>query len=140
MTVADDLLKNDGKKFIEMMEQLAERRMQREEESRMVASGMGHPAVRQPQEEEEEEDEGFDDDEDDEDYNSEDEDEFEDEEMVKHIHGQCHSLTNIFRRPCQRNSVWRKDAGCSKFLPPGCSSNAFSMPTVKKWPRSDKES
>jgi hypothetical protein len=31
--VADDLLKNDGKKFIEMMEQLAERRMAREEEA-----------------------------------------------------------------------------------------------------------
>ncbi|KTW28860.1 hypothetical protein T552_01489 [Pneumocystis carinii B80] len=34
-TVADDLLKNDGKKFIEMMEQLAERRIQREEEAVM---------------------------------------------------------------------------------------------------------
>ena len=33
MTVADDLLKNDGKKFLEMMERLAERRMQREEEA-----------------------------------------------------------------------------------------------------------
>lgn len=39
LTVADDLLKNDGKKFIEMMEQLAERRMQREEEATAVASG-----------------------------------------------------------------------------------------------------
>ncbi|KAG4301039.1 hypothetical protein PCK1_002738 [Pneumocystis canis] len=35
LTVADDLLKNDGKKFIEMMEQLAERRIQREEEAVM---------------------------------------------------------------------------------------------------------
>jgi len=33
LTVADDLLKNDGKKFIEMMEHLAERRMAREEEA-----------------------------------------------------------------------------------------------------------
>ncbi|KAG9240772.1 salt tolerance down-regulator-domain-containing protein [Calycina marina] len=33
LTVADDLLKNDGKKFIEMMEQLAERRMAREEDA-----------------------------------------------------------------------------------------------------------
>lgn len=33
MTVADDLLKNDGQKFLEMMEQLAERRMAREEEA-----------------------------------------------------------------------------------------------------------
>jgi len=33
LTVADDLLKNDGQKFLEMMEQLAERRMQREEDA-----------------------------------------------------------------------------------------------------------
>ena len=33
LTVADDLLKNDGKHFIDMMEQLAERRMQREEDT-----------------------------------------------------------------------------------------------------------
>lgn len=31
MTVADDLLKNDGKKFLDMMERLAERRMQKED-------------------------------------------------------------------------------------------------------------
>ena len=31
--MADDLLKNDGQKFLEMMEQLAERRMQREDEA-----------------------------------------------------------------------------------------------------------
>ena len=36
MTVADDLLKNDGKKFLEMMERLAERRMQREEEEASI--------------------------------------------------------------------------------------------------------
>ncbi|PSN66851.1 hypothetical protein BS50DRAFT_493341 [Corynespora cassiicola Philippines] len=41
LTVADDLLKNDGKKFIEMMEQLAERRMQREEEAQYSA----HPSM-----------------------------------------------------------------------------------------------
>lgn len=29
--MADDLLKNEGKKFLEMMEKLAERRMRREE-------------------------------------------------------------------------------------------------------------
>ncbi|ORY92293.1 salt tolerance down-regulator-domain-containing protein [Syncephalastrum racemosum] len=32
LTVADDLLKNDGKKFLDMMERLAERRIQKEEE------------------------------------------------------------------------------------------------------------
>lgn len=43
LTVADDLLKNDGKKFIEMMEQLAERRMQREEEATYASQGRIHP-------------------------------------------------------------------------------------------------
>ena len=33
LTVADDLLKNDGQKFLEMMEQLADRRIQREREA-----------------------------------------------------------------------------------------------------------
>ncbi|KAL0081090.1 salt tolerance down-regulator-domain-containing protein [Phycomyces blakesleeanus] len=33
LTVADDLLKNDGKKFLDMMERLAERRMQQEEKA-----------------------------------------------------------------------------------------------------------
>ena len=44
LTVADDLLKNDGKKFIEMMEQLAERRMAREEDAKeqMYSNGYGH--------------------------------------------------------------------------------------------------
>jgi hypothetical protein len=39
LTVADDLLKNDGKKFLEMMERLAERRMQREEEESAMDRG-----------------------------------------------------------------------------------------------------
>lgn len=42
LTVADDLLKNDGKKFIEMMEQLAERRMQREQEAEFASSQPSH--------------------------------------------------------------------------------------------------
>ncbi|KAI1153955.1 hypothetical protein F4825DRAFT_413439 [Nemania diffusa] len=42
LTVADDLLKNDGKKFIEMMEQLAERRMAREEDTAHYSSGYSH--------------------------------------------------------------------------------------------------
>ncbi|KAK8214235.1 salt tolerance down-regulator-domain-containing protein [Phyllosticta capitalensis] len=49
LTVADDLLKNDGKKFIEMMEQLAARRMQREDQvvehagSYAYTNAMQHP-------------------------------------------------------------------------------------------------
>ncbi|KAI1172781.1 hypothetical protein F4777DRAFT_560474 [Nemania sp. FL0916] len=42
LTVADDLLKNDGKKFIEMMEQLAERRMAREDDASHYSAGYTH--------------------------------------------------------------------------------------------------
>lgn len=33
MTVADDLLRNDGQKFLEMMESLADKRIQRERDA-----------------------------------------------------------------------------------------------------------
>jgi hypothetical protein len=82
LTVADDLLKNDGRKFIEMMEQLAERRMQREEETQYAASALAHQSMHAghnhgPQLEDDE----FDDEDEDEEYVSEDE-EYEDEDMV----------------------------------------------------------
>ncbi|KAI9675817.1 MAG: Stress response protein nst1 [Trizodia sp. TS-e1964] len=88
LTVADDLLKNDGKKFIEMMEQLAERRMQREEEAQYASSGTPHAATggsgqhnhsvhnHAPPPDEEE----YDDEEDD-DYDSQEEEDYEDDEM-----------------------------------------------------------
>ena len=43
LTVADDLLKNDGKRFIDMMEQLAERRMAREEDAQQEISRLPNP-------------------------------------------------------------------------------------------------
>lgn len=54
--MADDLLKNDGKKFLDMMERLAERRMQKEDISLDQNSNYF-------QEEEDDED-GYEDDED----------------------------------------------------------------------------
>ncbi|EPX70764.1 uncharacterized protein SOCG_04193 [Schizosaccharomyces octosporus yFS286] len=65
LTVADDLLKNDGKKFIEMMEQLAERRMQREDNSTFHEPELYDNAIEYDENEEEE----------DEDIEEEDEDE-----------------------------------------------------------------
>lgn len=59
LTVADDLLKNDGQKFLEMMEQLAERRMLREDEA---AADIEEDSE---EEEEDEEDEDLEDDEED---------------------------------------------------------------------------
>ncbi|KAK4151784.1 salt tolerance down-regulator-domain-containing protein [Chaetomidium leptoderma] len=82
LTVADDLLKNDGKKFIEMMEQLAERRMAREEDARGQfdrgydhANGdrYGHSHPPPPPEEEEFEDE-------EEEYEEDDEEEYDSQE------------------------------------------------------------
>ena len=79
LTVADDLLKNDGKKFIEMMEQLAERRMQREEDQQSAAPGIpmqhSHSSNIEPEMYDDEDDE-------EEDYDSGEEDEFEEDEMV----------------------------------------------------------
>ncbi|KAI5462849.1 salt tolerance down-regulator-domain-containing protein [Mariannaea sp. PMI_226] len=84
LTVADDLLKNDGKRFIEMMEQLAERRMAREEDAREHFSrGHGHPNgsystphSHPPPDEDEYDDE----EEEEEDYEDSQDEEYEDEE------------------------------------------------------------
>lgn len=54
LTVADDLLKNDGQKFLEMMEQLAERRALREEE---VQAELDNASEEEDLEEEEEDEE-----------------------------------------------------------------------------------
>ena len=92
LTVADDLLKNDGKKFIEMMEQLAERRMAREEEAQYASTlrqpnlpGHTHgPSVEEDEYDEEEDD----------DYDSQEEDEYDEEEMVCLACLHSHHLAN----------------------------------------------
>jgi len=84
LTVADDLLKNDGQKFLEMMEQLAERRMQREEEAAGDVEDDSDEddddRSRRRGDDDEEDDE--DDEEDDEDEDEDDEDEDDEEEEV----------------------------------------------------------
>ncbi|KAJ4403502.1 Stress response protein nst1 [Neurospora sp. IMI 360204] len=86
LTVADDLLKNDGKKFIEMMEQLAERRMAREEDAREQfnspfphsTNGDRNAHYHPPADDEVDDDdydEDYDDDDDEEEYDSGDEEE-----------------------------------------------------------------
>ncbi|KAI8089233.1 salt tolerance down-regulator-domain-containing protein [Halteromyces radiatus] len=69
LTVADDLLKNDGRKFLDMMERLAERRIQRDEGISIEG--------------EDEEDDV--DDEDDEEYYDEEEDDDNDDDHGDHI-------------------------------------------------------
>ncbi|SGY19944.1 BQ5605_C017g08397 [Microbotryum silenes-dioicae] len=68
LTVADDLLKNDGHKFLEMMEQLADKRIQRERDATMLIDDEDDD----PSDEEEDDDD--DDEEDDEDDEGDDED------------------------------------------------------------------
>lgn len=87
LTVADDLIRNDGKKFIEMMEQLAERRMQREEDAQYAAQGLpmqhSHASNLEPDlYDDEEEDE-------EEDYDSAEEDEYEEEDVVCDLEISC---------------------------------------------------
>ncbi|KAK4205154.1 salt tolerance down-regulator-domain-containing protein [Triangularia verruculosa] len=86
LTVADDLLKNDGRKFIEMMEQLAERRMASQEKAIHQNEpdfehtngdryGHNHPPPPDPDEEDEDyEDEDYEEDEEEE-YDSQEEEE-----------------------------------------------------------------
>jgi hypothetical protein len=83
LTVADDLLKNDGKHFIDMMESLAEKRMQREEAIHFPSAALAHQDSHQGHNHPPlDEDNDFDDEEDDEDYDSQDEDDLEADEMV----------------------------------------------------------
>ncbi|KAM0464988.1 hypothetical protein ACHAPV_001980 [Trichoderma viride] len=85
LTVADDLLKNDGRRFIEMMEQLAERRMAREEDARDFARGYGHPngSYSTPHNHPPPEDDDYEDEEEEEeeDYDDSQDEEYEDEEV-----------------------------------------------------------
>ncbi|CED85607.1 Stress response protein NST1 [Phaffia rhodozyma] len=72
LTVADDLLKNDGQKFLEMMEQLAERRLQREEEAALSVEE-DDSDLDEDDEDEDEDEEGDDDEDEDEDEEDDDE-------------------------------------------------------------------
>ena len=82
LTVADDLLKNDGKHFIDMMEQLAERRMQREEDAQYAATSPAHQSIHAGHNHAPPLDEEDYDDEEEDDYDSQDDEEYEEDEMV----------------------------------------------------------
>ncbi|ODH53438.1 hypothetical protein GX48_00268 [Paracoccidioides brasiliensis] len=81
LTVADDLLKNDGKHFIDMMEQLAERRMQREEDTQYAAASAAHQSLHAGHNHAPPLDEEDYDDEEEDDYDSQDDEEYEEDEM-----------------------------------------------------------
>ena len=91
LTVADDLLKNDGQKFLEMMESLADRRIQREYDIASSAAAYANGSGSDDDEDDDFDDEADDDlddedgddvdDEDDEDAYDDDEDITEEERM-----------------------------------------------------------
>ena len=83
-----------------MMEQLAERRMAREEEVHYPSSTLAHQDNYQGHNHapSDEEDDGYDD-EDDEDYDSQEEDEFEGDEMVSQTNTVRKCQANLFRTP-----------------------------------------
>jgi hypothetical protein len=82
LTVADDLLKNDGKHFIDMMEQLAERRMQREEDAQYGIAA-AHQSFHDGHNHGPLDEDDYDDEEEDEEYDSQEEEEdYEEDEMV----------------------------------------------------------
>lgn len=83
LTVADDLLKNDGKHFIDMMESLAEKRMQREQAVSDPHATMAYQDLRQGHNHPPlDEDDDYDEEDDDEDFDSQDEDDLEPDDMV----------------------------------------------------------
>lgn len=120
--MADELLKNDGTKFLEMMEQLAERRMYREE---MAANAM-------MEEDSEDEDDGSEDDEDSEDEDDEDEDDEEVSPRTLSL-GEADSHSSSLK-----NTRWKKDVECSQSSPQGCSSNGYWSPIEKKLHKIDR--
>ncbi|KAA8646154.1 putative stress response protein Nst1 [Aspergillus tanneri] len=79
LTVADDLLKNDGKHFIDMMEQLAERRMQREEDTQFGITA-GHQSLHDGHNHGPYDEEDYDDEEE-EDYDSQEDEDYEEDDM-----------------------------------------------------------
>ena len=84
--MADDLLKNDGKHFIDMMESLAEKRMQREQAMSAPPAALTYQDAQQghnhpPLDEEDE----FDDEGDEDDYESQDDDDLDQEDMVRNF-------------------------------------------------------
>ncbi len=127
MTVADDLLKNDGQKFLEMMEQLAERRMQREEEAAADVEDDSED------EEEDEEEEAEEEEEDEEDEEDEDDEE---EEEVCDIHSFFEfrsRLTFAHEIRSQRSRKWKRASECSPSSLLECLSKGCYKHIERKW-------
>lgn len=92
MSVAEDLLQNDGKKFLEMMEKLAESRIQRQNQyirrNEMMKSNQANNQIEEEEEEEPEYYDDEDEDEDDEEEEEEEDDDDDEEELDEEYEGE----------------------------------------------------
>lgn len=119
--MADDLLQNNGKKFLDMMERLAERRIKKED------------SFKQEDEEEEE------DDEDEDEYLD---DDYEDEQeasvyMYVCISRELGSDFEPLRTHGQSCNALKKVVAHSKYLLLECLNNVSLLLIVKRWLKSD---
>ena len=136
LTVADDLLKNDDRNFLKMMEQLAERRMADEESK--AKDSQSEEADDRKAEEDDEEDEQTDEEDEDTDEDEEDEDKDEDEEdEVRCI--PVPLLSNPPPRSRWKSRKWKTNR-YSRSLPPACLNHVFSKPTMNSLRRRDSSS
>lgn len=106
-----------------MMEQLAERRMHREEQAAYSAA-MGQSSIPNHTHAPSMDQEQYAEDEDDYDSAEDEEEEF-DDEMVNRSPDIDHSRLKLFRSNSPRTSGWRKDVACSKSSPLACSSKGY---------------
>jgi hypothetical protein len=112
-----------------MMEQLAERRMQREQQA---AQDLEEDS------DADDDDDGEDEDDDDDDDDDDDEEEDEEEEVCCVIHSPPLCDDANMRRLSPRIRRWRRANGCSLSLPHACSNSECSRRTEKRLRRSVK--
>jgi len=133
LTVADDLLKNDGQKFLEMMEQLAERRMQREEDAAGAIEVESDEDSEDDGDGSERDDDGEDDgDASDEDEDDEDEEDGDEEVRIQSSFISIQLIILFLPRPCPRSKRWKKANECFPSLLHACSNNVYCRPIGRK--------
>jgi hypothetical protein len=102
ITIADDLLKNDGRRFLDMMEKLTERKMQKE---RQVASLSDHDDDEEEEEDEDEEEED----------NSEEDDDDEEEVFNCIKKSILHVIKSCIKKKDSRTEEQRMEEGRKMF-------------------------
>jgi hypothetical protein len=118
LTIAEDVMSNQGRKFIEMMERLADLRFRKEQEAKREVQEAGGPY----------EDDYDDDDEENGYYEGEDGEDSEEEEVYE---TEKFGADNRIPRSLRREE-WTKVAACFTSLLLECLNNESLLPTKKK--------